>query len=306
MKRPPLTKQIILGLLLGLLLFPAQPAQAQWTVYDPANHATQIEKMIKEAARWLEQVDHYRKQIEHYGKMFDKAVEQVTTLGGILTQADKLVANNNNIISSMSSLGRTVRGVFTLRRNLQHLVVTRIEALKRIDDRLRTGIFDPQADLIDLEEYLKTSIGRSSQDRIATLERMANMDALLERWYRELKQSKKNRADLERELIENDRLLQEELSKPENMRSQTTILRLSQHADELNGQILQVDAEIKRLTDLIEQRLKRYNMVFVERGDFAKDVEAMEQAWDSFFSVKEDLIRDLEQYNGATRRRPTE
>jgi hypothetical protein len=54
--------------------------------------------------------------------------------------------------------------------------------LKNIDDRLRAGIFNPQADLNDLENYLKYTIGRSAQDTVAKLDKQASNDSQLESW----------------------------------------------------------------------------------------------------------------------------
>src|SRR5215468_3227996 len=101
--------------------------------------------------------------------------------------ADDLVAKQKNAITTMSNIGRTVRASFKLKDQLEAIVTTRLDMIKRIDDRLRNGIFDPEADLRDLDEYLKSSIGRSSQDTIANRERLARMDNELELWQRELK-----------------------------------------------------------------------------------------------------------------------
>ncbi|MGH9930121.1 MAG: hypothetical protein ACREA9_12990, partial [Pyrinomonadaceae bacterium] len=155
--RSKLARQMLIGILLGLLVMPPQVAQAQWTVYDPAQYTLQLEKKIEEANRWL-------KTISQYAQMYEKAVQQVTTLGGILKTTEDLVAKNKNMIATMSNIGQTVRGTFYLKNQLEALVLTRIRAIKAINDRLRNGIFDPEADLRDFEEYLRDSIGRSSQD----------------------------------------------------------------------------------------------------------------------------------------------
>ncbi|HKP13165.1 MAG TPA: hypothetical protein VJZ91_13690, partial [Blastocatellia bacterium] len=172
--RLPFLQQVFIGLLLGLFIMPAPVAQAQWTVYDPAQYALQWEKRIEEANRWLQ-------TISHYARMYENAVQQLTTIKGVLTQAEKLVFHNSVWLATMSDIGRTVRGVFLLKNQLEALVKTRIRAIKAINDRLHNGIFDPDADLRDLEEYLKDSIGRTSQDTVANLERLARMDNQLER-----------------------------------------------------------------------------------------------------------------------------
>src|SRR5262245_66089255 len=97
----------------------------------------------------------------------------------------------------MSNIGRTVRASFQLKDQLEAIVTTRLTMIKRIDDRLRNGIFDPEADLRDLDEYLRDSIGRSSQDMIANRERLVRMDNQLAMLQRELsiKELKKSWAE---------------------------------------------------------------------------------------------------------------
>ena len=41
-----------------MLIVPAAPVQAQFTVWDPTNYALQLAKKIEEASRWLETVRH--------------------------------------------------------------------------------------------------------------------------------------------------------------------------------------------------------------------------------------------------------
>jgi len=47
MRKPTLINRLLLGLLLGIFLTPNQPAQAQWTVFDPTSYAAQIEEMAR-------------------------------------------------------------------------------------------------------------------------------------------------------------------------------------------------------------------------------------------------------------------
>ena len=180
MIKKSLLHHFALGLLIGVLIMPSPVAYAQWTVFDPSQYALQVAKKVEEANRW----------IKHYTNL----VQQLTTLGGVLKAADDLVAKQKNAITTMSNIGRTVRASFQLKDQLEAIVTTRLDMIKRIDDRLRNGIFDPEADLRDLDEYLRNSIGRSSQDTIANRERLARMDNQLEVWQRELilKEQKKS------------------------------------------------------------------------------------------------------------------
>jgi hypothetical protein len=128
---------LVLGLLVGVFIMPPSVARAQWTVYDPAQYTLQISKKIEEANRW----------IEHHTKL----VEQLTTLKGVLQKTEDLVAKQNNAITTMSNIGRTVHGAYQLKNQVVAIVTTRLRWLKSIDDRLRNGIFDPDADMRDFD-----------------------------------------------------------------------------------------------------------------------------------------------------------
>jgi len=136
-------RHIIIGLLLALLALPAQTVQAQFAVYDGANHATQLERMAQEAARWAEKLKQYQEEIERYQRMFDKAVEQVTTLNGILTTIDEELARNKALIGTISSVGQTIRNLYQLEQQIYTMVTCRIRVVQSVWTRLKQGISIP-------------------------------------------------------------------------------------------------------------------------------------------------------------------
>ena len=140
-----LSRYLVVGLLFGLLIIPASPVQAQFTVWDPTNYALQLEKKIEEANRWLE-------TIRHYATMVDKAVQQLTTMQGVLRNVDEQLARNVRLVRFISSVGHIVRGSYQLKRQLEGMIRYRIAMLRSIDNRLRNGLFDPEQDLIRADE----------------------------------------------------------------------------------------------------------------------------------------------------------
>ena len=122
-------------------------------VHDPVNYALQVEKRVEEAARWVQTLDHYI-------RIYENAVRQLTTLTGVLKTAEQHLGFDKDMLTTISSIGKTIRTSFRVKRLVEGLVVGQVRALKEIDDRLRAGIFDPEADRRDLEEYLKNGIGR--------------------------------------------------------------------------------------------------------------------------------------------------
>jgi hypothetical protein len=274
---------LALGLIVGILIMPPSIAQAQWTVYDPAQYTLQVAKKLEEANRW----------IQHYTNL----ANQLTTLGGVLKAADDLVAKQKNAITTMSNIGRTVRASFQLKDQLEAIVTTRLDMIKRIDDRLRNGIFDPEADLRDLDEYLRSSIGRSSQDLAANRERLTRMDNQLELWQRELKYKTYKKSWAEGKQKETRSNLKKQEETPEDQRCASCIASLNQELASYELLIAQLEVEIVNLRCQIENRVAQYNLQFEERARFGEQVQSMNDAWDQFNNSLDVLQRALSKVN---------
>ena len=281
-----LFKHLMLGLLLGVLLSPTT-IQAQWTVFDPAQYALQIERQIEEANRWLERVRQYSEEI-------NKLAEQLSTMKGVLGQAEKLVLHNNNLTRTMAQIGQTVRDVFALKRALENLVITRLRMIKSIKTRLMNGIFDPQADLQDFEEYLRDSIGRTAQDKIATMNRIAMFDATLARLYHDLQTAQARQAGAAAQLKQAKDKLDAELAKPDAEQCAHCVSDLKLEIASCEKLITDLDAQITNLSTQIEDRVKLYNLTMEERVRIANRVKATDEAWDQLSIVKDDIFRSIE------------
>ncbi len=283
MRKKSLLHHLVLGLLVGVFIMPPSVARAQWTVYDPAQYTLQISKKIEEANRW----------IEHHTKL----VEQLTTLKGVLDKTDEMLSKQKNAITTMSNIGRTVRGAYQLKNQVEAIVTTRLRWLKSIDDRLRNGIFDPDADMRDFDEYLRDSIGRTSQDTIANRERLARMDNQLEKWQLELNMAKEERAKAEAKREAAEELRKKELDKSESEKCAQCIADLNQEMTAYSILITQLKAEIADLECQIENRVKQYNIQMQERIRFGEQVQSMNEAWSRFNNSLDELQRALSKVN---------
>jgi chromosome segregation ATPase len=291
-------RHLLLGILLGAILAPST-THAQWTVFDPAQYALQIERQIEEANRWLERVKQYTEQM-------NKMVEQISTLKGVLTQAEKLVLHNANLTRTMAQIGQTVRDVFALKRALETLVISRLNMIRSIKTRLATGIFDPQADLRDFEEYLRHSIGRTAQDKIATMNRIAMFDATLARLYHDLQTASARQAGAALEMKQARDKLDAELAKPQAEQCATCIGDLKLQIAACEKMIADLDTQISNLSTQIEERVKLYNLTMEERVRIANRVKATDEAWNKLTIVKDDIFGAIERGGmpSASPRRP--
>ncbi|MCG3144280.1 MAG: hypothetical protein HONDAALG_01690 [Gammaproteobacteria bacterium] len=290
-----ISRQILIGILLGSMILPPTVAYGQWTVHDPMQYTLQIKKKVDEAKRWLD-------TIRHYSEMYEKAAQQVTTLGGILKTTEDLVAKQRNMIATMSNIGQTVRGAYRLKNQLEALVASRMRAFKAIESRLRNGIFDPEADMRDFEEYLRNSIGRSSQDTVANLERLARMDNKLKRLQDDLESVSARKAWAEQNKAEALEKLNIELAKPESERCAPCISSINQEISNCELLIAQSESEISRLRDEIVTRTRKYNVVLEERVNFGQQVQAVNQAWSEFNGTKDEVQKLLNQIEGRNSR----
>lgn len=285
MRKPSLIKQLLLGLLVGIFLVPAEPAQAQWTVFDPTSYAAQIEQMTREVDRWMS-------TIQHYTAMYDKAVQQVTSLGGILTIVDKQLARNKDLVASVASIGQTVRHIYQLKRQIENMVQCRIRAIQQLDSRLKAGIFNPQQDLQDLEEYLRNSIGRASQDTLANLERLANMDNEFERMRYELQNAYGRLAEAQAVLKQYEEMLTTEMAKPDNERHSLALIQTQISNTKI--QIEQIKAQITDLTEKLAAKTKQYGIELQTRGQYGQQVHQTNKAWESTIPVRKEILDQID------------
>ncbi len=185
--------------------------------------------------------------------------------------------------------------MFALKRALDNLVITRLRMIKSIKTRLMNGIFDPQADLQDFEEYLRNSIGRTSQDKIATMNRIAMFDATLARLYHDLQTAEARQAGAAEQLKQAKDKLDAELGKPQAEQCATCISELNLEIAACEKLSADLDAQITSLSTQIEDRVKLYNLTMEERVRIANRVKATDEAWDSLSIVKDDIFRAIEQ-----------
>jgi chromosome segregation ATPase len=224
--------------------------------------------------------------------MYDKAVKQVTSLGGILTVVDQQLARNKSLISSVATIGQTVRHIYLLKRQIENMVECRIRAIQQLDSRLKAGIFNPQQDLQDLEEYLRNSIGRSSQNTLANIERLANMDNEFERIRYELQNAYIRLAEAQAVLKQYEDMLTKEMAKPEEERHSLALIQTQISNTKI--QIEQIKTQINDLTEKLAAKTKQYGIQLETRGTYGQQVHQTNKAWESTIPVRKDILEQID------------
>jgi hypothetical protein len=282
--RNDVSRYAIVGLLLALLIVPATPVQAQWTVWDPTNYSLQLAKKVEEANRWLETV-------RHYTTMVDKTIQQLTTMQGVLRNVDEQLARNVRLVRFISNVGQIVRGSYQLKRQLEGMIRYRIAMLKGIDDRLRNGIFDPEQDLKDLENYLKFTIGRSADQTVARLDKLARNDSQLESWCIRRTQVQKDLVVAREVLKQTEQQLEIEKTKADV--DQSNLAHLNDVILQQQQLIAELEKEHLELQDKITDRAAKYGLRLQDMENFAFSIMAATDGWLSLQQTKDQIERTL-------------
>lgn len=255
--------------------------RAQWAVYDHPNWVLKFKEMVEDANRWVVTVN-------NYAEMYTKAAQQLMTLGGILDKVERTLARNKDLITTWSNVGKSVRGVLKLRRQLEHMVRCRIQSIQSIADRLRNGVFDMEANARDLENYLKHTIGKTSEEAIANIERLANQDATLDRLRYDLHVVEAKIAEQQEALKQYEALIEAWEVKPDDERYGYS--DINTHIEICKQTIAELEKQRSEIIAELEKRVKRYGVVLEERGNFGKQVKEFNDSLSGLTEAKQEII----------------
>ncbi len=287
MTKRSLARETLCGLVIGLLIMPAQTAYAQWTVFDPSAYTQRIKSELKRALEWSEKVRQYQ-------TLYTKAVQQVTTLGGILEIVDEELAKNKELARLTNDISDIIHDSVKLKNQVENQTRYQINALERIDRRVRSGIFDPEQDLQDFEDYLMRSMGRNSKQTIRLAVNTANADAILRVWMDQRQDLTRQRAEAYKEL----KRLEKELDKLTKRAKRDNTPLDPSNTQPLNEAIYQtqtligkLERDIAELEEKIQQRLNAYGLRLSDMENFAYQVQSTKAAWLELQKAKQEISK---------------
>lgn len=314
MKTSRLSTQVLIGVLIAVILMPGI-AQAQFggpvTVIadtSPTTIATQlntakslaesIQQNAKQAAVWLEEKERYIREIE-------EQVKRYTKLAGILDTATEMIQHKDSVIAAMTEIANTVRAVMQLKSQIEYMVVRRVATLRQIYGRLRSGVFDANANLRDLEAYLKSTLGGGWDSRVEVwqigVDRLAMQDTQLANWYDEWQQLNRKIVNEKQQLDEVDKQLQQENSKPIKNRSEMNIQTLTMQQEEIHSRIRPLEDRAAELLDLIKTRFAYYNVQLRDMWGFGEMVRQEQANWGEFLNINQQALEALDDYTARPR-----
>jgi hypothetical protein len=284
--RSKLMREILCGLLLGgLLVAPAQSVQAQWATFDATAYGQRIKAEINRANEWAEKVQHYQ-------LMYTNAVQQLSTLRGMLNVVDKQLSKNLKFAQLTNDISDIIQSSIKLKRQIENQTRYQINALQRIDDRLKNGLFDPEQDLQDFEEYLTQTIGRNSKQTIRMKLRTADADSQISKWWTE-KQRLAGQLAAERKKLDD---LRKEMDRVKKRPDQGEAPRDPDTSQPLNEAVYQselligkLEREIATLEEKIQERLTAHGLRLSDMENFAYQVQSAKVAWLELQKTKEEI-----------------
>jgi chromosome segregation ATPase len=289
MKNLKFIHQFAIALMLSsLLMFPAaQPTKAQWATFDVTNYALQVEKKIQEAARWI-------KTVEQYVAMYQKAIEQVSSLRGILSIVDEQITKNKQMVEGWAAVGRIVKGVFELKKQIENSIRSEIQAIVSISRRYRNGVFDMEANKRDLDDYLKHAIGRRADQGLKNLERLAKLDSSFERMLYDREMILAELALAYKEQTELQELVTELRSMPSA--NQDKIEGYLAQLRETGARIATLELRLEELKKQIEEKCKLYGLKIEQMAEFGKQIRQTQEMMTTITVGSEEFYNELEKY----------
>lgn len=290
-------KQILMSLVLTsvFLGLEVKPAQAQWTVFDPTQYALQLSKKIEEATRWIETINHYISMYENAVKQYQKMVESVTNLRGILDKVDEQITRHKQLITTYAQLGKLIRGTFELKRRIENTITSQIQSIVNISRRLRNGIFDMDQNKRDLDDFLRHSIGRRADAELKNLERLAKLDSELERMLYDREMVLLDLAKLyeEREKIA-EKIRAIDTSNPAN---QDGVQSLIDQMLAVNLRITTVEGQLRELEAKIQEKFVKYGLKIEQMTEFGEEIRQTNEMMTGITRASDEFLRELEKYD---------
>ena len=290
-------KQILMSLVLTsmFLSFEVKPVQAQWTVFDPSQYALQLSKKIEEATRWMETVNQYITMYENAVKQYQKMVESVTNLRGILDKVDEQITRHKQLITTYAQLGKLIRGTYELKRRIENTITSQIQSVVNISRRLRNGIFDMDQNKRDLDDFLRHSIGRRADAELRNLERLAKLDSELERMLYDREMILLDLAKLyeEREKIA-EKIKAIDTSDPAN---QDGVQSLIDQMLAINLRITTVEGGLRELEAKIQEKFVKYGLKIEQMTEFGAQIRQTNEMMTGITRASDEFMTELEKYD---------
>jgi hypothetical protein len=284
MRVKSLYRELLLGLLLGLLIAP--PAQAMWPTFDGPAYTQRMKTEIRQILEWADKIAKWEMRIVN-------AIQQLTTLRGMLSLAEGELAKDKEMARLTNDIGDIIRASNLLISKTKSMVKYGVASLQQIDERLRNGIFDPDKDLADLEEYLLYSLGRQSKETIRLAVQNALADPQLSKWMTERQNLALDLAEAEankKKLLS----LREKAAKSKDESQRSSFQPLTDALLATLARIGDLNGQIHKLEEKIQERLNAHGLRLSDMENFGYSIEATKAAWNEMNGARDQIASSFD------------
>jgi tetratricopeptide (TPR) repeat protein len=157
---------------------------------------------------------------------------------------------------------------------------------------MKQGIFDPQQNMRDLEDYMRNSIGKASQQKIEYHELLLEQDAEFSEavYQREVAYGRLARAEEAQKALEE--ALTAETSKPPG--EQQGVESLLQQLSDCKQYIATLTQQIADYTKIIDDKMKKFGVRIDAHARFGQAVVRETEAWREMTRLNEQTLSSLD------------
>ena len=253
------------------------------------------------AKRWLEQVQQYTNEIFQMTRQF-------TSMKGVLGVAMQGIGLDSNVMQSMKDWAVAVYAIINVQRQFESLWESRITLFRNWYGRSKAGIYNPDQDWLDMQQFFLDSLGRRGYEYALEQERLKEADKEFGLWKQELDRLRL----VEIRLIAENKRIDEEIQKETTLTSSLPIVAV----DDASGQgavianqrtvssskiqILIIEKKFNeknledtraRILELQQKMTNRYIAYYITYGGGIKGAEETQKeisGWDIFEEIKRD------------------
>jgi hypothetical protein len=265
---------ILIGILISAFLFPA-PTYAQWTVFDPTANVN----AIKQLQQWIQ-------AIQKYETMITQGVESITNLQGILKQAETSFKWTKDI----SDWGKLIRMGFKLKWQVENFISMQGRAFMSIQRRAMSGIFNPDQDLRDFENYLKYSVGRTAEDEVYKINEAIKNDPQIKMHEDQIRELSEQTAHYQEEIENNEKQIEELQNCNDCSDKDQKILQLKLLNDQLTTKQQAAMKEYREIKEKAAIRAEAIAKAHDKHRFFGKQIKDATDGWEQLTKETEDLM----------------
>lgn len=174
--------------------------------------AGQVFEYARTASRWIETVTHYTNEIFQYARQFG-------SIKGVLGVAMQTAGLQEDDLRGIKEWAVALYALINVKRQFESLWESRITLFRNWWARSKSGIFNPEQDWLDLQQFFLDSVGRRGYEYALEMERLKAADKEFGQWKQELERLRAKETELVTDIAAVDEEIRKEQAKVDRLPS---------------------------------------------------------------------------------------